>query len=212
MPSAVPGTTCEWGLPGDRTVNAYSAAMVCPRRGEHSVTLTLTRGEESISRSVLFRSPVGPGDVGWERWPSGVRLHAEEPAGQGGSENPVRFWFDRKGADGGAFSHWDTKGHWLEYKFEVARAGEYLLLIKYACPHDVVRTVTLDGKALGTFRLGSSGGYTLEDRDDYSVALLTDPDAPPCRTPLAAGEHVLRLVNIDGRGCNLDYLEWLPVK
>ena len=211
-PYASPGMRCRWRLPDGLAVDGHDAAMVCPRRGENRVEFTVTWGAESISRSVVFRAPVGPGDLGWDRWPAGIRIQAEEPAGQGGTESPVRLWHDRKGADGSAFSHWDAEGHWLEYCFETARAGEYLLLVKYACPHNALRTVALDGETLGTVRLANSGGYTLADRDDYSVTLLSDSDEVPRRITLAAGEHVLRLTNADGRGCNLDYLEWLPAE
>ena len=211
-PHASSRTRCRWRLPDGRTVDGHDAAIVCPRRGEHRAELTLTRGGESISRPVVFRTPVGPGDLGWDRWPAGIRVQAEEPAGQGGGDTPVRLWYDRKGADGGAFSHWDAEGHWLEYVFTVAQPGDYLLLAKYACPHDATRTVALDGEDLGRFRLENSGGYTLADRDDYSVALLPGPDAAPREIRLSAGEHVLRLTNADGRGCNLNYLEWLPAE
>lgn len=114
------------------------------------------------------------------------------------------------GADGGTLSHWDHEGHWLEHRFEAAHNGEYLLLVKYACPHGARRTVILDKTNLGTFELSNSGGYTNSTRDDYSLAVLRD-HANPQHVTLDAGTHVLRFVNADGKGCNLDYIEWIPI-
>ena len=201
----------EWITDDGRTLTGPTAAWTVGRRGEYEVALSLRREGVSISRTLHVRTPVGPQDLGWEQWPDGIRIQAEEPAGQGGMENPVRYWFDRKGADGGAFSHWDRHGHWLEYRFSVDQPGDYLLLAKYACPHNAARAVTLDMTPLGTLQLPNSGGYTLKTRDDYSVALLADSGSPRTTT-LTPGEHVLRLTNTDGRGCNLDYLEWLPAR
>jgi len=205
------GVHTEWDLGDGRTLTGATAGWTARHRGDHEVVLRVTRGDVTISRTLQVCAPTGPRDLGWERWPAGIRIQAEKPAGEGGMESPVRYWFDRKGADGGAFSHWDLKGHWLEYRFTVGQPGDYLLLVKYACPHNATRSVTLDTKPLGTLQLRDSGGYTLKTQDDYSVAILSDSEKP-CVTSLIPGEHVLRLTNADGRGCNLDYLEWLPAR
>ncbi|MBN2452152.1 MAG: hypothetical protein JXR77_17330 [Lentisphaeria bacterium] len=206
-----PPIRCTWRFPGGPTAEGSEASWTAGRGGTHRGVLDVTRNGWTISREFAVTTPIGPGDVGRQRWPEGLRLQAESPSGQGGADTPVRLWLDRKGADGGAFSHWDAKGHWLEYRFIVDRPASFLFLAKYACPRDAAREVTLDEEPLGTLALPDSGGYGLSTRDDYGVALLSDRKGP-IRTRLEAGEHVLRLTNTDGRGCNVDYFEWLPIE
>jgi len=203
------GSTMEWRLPDGRSLAGPTVAWTAGERAKHEITLTLERHGVKIARQFSVRTPVGPSDFGWQRWPEGIRVQAEKPVGEGGFDTPVRYWSDRKGADGGAFSHWDRKGHWLEYRFAVPDPGPHVLLVKYACPHTATRSVALDAVPLGTLQLPDSGGYTLKDQDDYSVAVFSRSGTPRTVT-LGAGEHVLRLTNADGRGCNLDYLKWLP--
>ena len=203
--------TCRWELDGTRH-DGQTVERTFTTGGKHEAKLVATDGARRFVRTLSFTTPIGPGDLGLERWPAGIRIQAERPTGQGGCDKPVQYWFDRKGADRGAFSHWDKNGHWLEYAFDVAKTGEHWLLLKYACPYDGTRAASLDAKALGEFGLHASGGYTLRDSDDYAVELLRDAAGKPLRIKLAPGRHVLRLANTDGRGCNLDYIEWLPAR
>ena len=200
----------RWELPDGLVLRGQTVEHTFGRAGRLCIEVVADTGGDTHARSVTITVPTGPGDVGLERWPDGIRMQAEAPGQQGGCDKPVRYWFDRKGAEGGAFSHWDQKGHWVEYVFDVGAAGPHYLLVKYAGPHQASREADLDGKTLGMFRLPGSGGYTSRERDDYAVELLRDPDGTPRRTQLTAGRHALRLTNADGKGCNLDYLEWLP--
>jgi len=201
----------RWEVPGAAVLRGQTAEHTFSRAGRMHIKVIADTGRGTHSRSLTITVPTGPGDVGLKRWPEGIRIQAETPSQQGGCDKPVRFWFDRRGADGGAFSHWDKKGHWIEYGFDVAAAGPHYLLVKYACPHQAVRSVYLDGKPLGVLKLPASGGYTSRERDDYAIELLPDDDGPPRQSQLAVGRHTLRLTNANGKGCNLDYVEWVPV-
>ena len=202
--------TFRWELPDGPVLRGRTVEHTFGRAASLDIKVVAQTDPSSRSRTFTINVPTGPQDAGFQRWPDGIRIQAEAPSQQGGCDKPVRYWFDRKGADAGAFSHWDKKGHWIEYAFDVPAAGPHYLLLKYACPHQATRSAALDGKSLGVLRLPASGGYTLKDSDDYAVELLRGPDAVPLRTHLAQGHHTLRLANADGKGCNLDYIEWLP--
>ena len=198
----------QWRWDDGRTAAGLTAERAFGGKGERTAVLAMARGDMSIERRITFRTPAGPADFGWERWPAGIRIQAENIAGQGGCKAPVRILDDRCGADGGALAYWDDKGHWLEYRFAVPRTGSWFLLVKYACPRDATRTVAVDGADVGVLHLPGSGGYTTQTRDDYSVVILATAEGKPKALPLNAGEHVLRFTNADGRGCNLDCMQW----
>lgn len=199
-----------WEFADGARLAGAGAERTFPKRVASRVTLRARHGAETYTRSVPLAVPTGPGDLGLASWPTGIRLQAEATTGQGGTEAPVQVWRDRLGADGAAISHWDRQGHWLEWAFQVPQAGDYWLLLKYACPAEARRTVILDGQAVGDLRLPASGGYTTRDRDDYAVEVLRSRAGEVLAVSLGAGPHVLRLANADGVGCNLDYAEFLP--
>jgi len=201
-------TTYRWTFPDGATQSGAVAERTFPAAGRHEVRLQAIGGASRRIQTAILATPTGPADIGLARWPEGVRVQAEAFSDQGGTDRPVQIWHDRKGADGAAFSHWDKKGHWLEWAFDVATAGEYYMLVKYARPGDGARSVHVDGREVASMRLGPTGGYTLRDQDDYAVELLRDKQGTPIRLKLAAGVHTLRMINTDGQGCNLDYIEF----
>ena len=204
----------EWHLPDGSAKAGPEAAFVLPKAGRYEVKLVAKDGAAEFVRSVAIAAPAGPGDLGYERWPQGLRVQAEAFSAQGGGDVPVkaRTAAEKRGSDGGSLSHWNAVNAWVEWTVDVPTAGRYALLLKYASPESAERLVLLDGVELGRAKLPTTGGYSAPDRDDWAVELLRDPQGAPARVDLTAGRHLLRLANPDGRGCNLDYVEFLPVK
>ncbi len=202
---------CRWEFSDGQVLSGQTVERIFPASGRHKVTVIANDGQADRVRTLSFATRLGPGDLGLKRWPQGIRIQAEEFVAQGGGgETEVRVRTDKLGADGGCFSHWNDMGRWVEWNVTVPRSGDYYLLVKYARPEDGERTVSLDGKHVGTIRLPSSGGYGSSTEDDWAVELLRDEQGKPQPVHIAAGTHVLRLTNVDGKGCNLDYVELLP--
>jgi hypothetical protein len=205
--------TWRWTLPDGTAREGAEATWLFSRAGAFEVKLTAQDGAAEFARRIAVTAPTGPGDLGCERWPQGLRIQAESFAAQGGGEAPVkpRTAAEKLGSDGGSLSHWNALNAWVEWPFEVPAAGQYVLLLRYASPEASRRQVTVDGTDVGLAVLPATGGYSGSDRDDWGTAVLVDASGAPARLPLTAGHHVLRLTNPDGHGCNLDYLAVLPV-
>jgi len=202
----------RWTLPDGTVGDGAEAAWVFPRAGTFAVSVRATDGATELVRTVTLTAPFGPGDLGCARWPQGPRLQAESFSAQGGGDAPVkaRAAEEKRGSDGGSMSHWNAPNAWVEWPFDVAAAGRYVLLLRYASPEASQRHVSLDGTPLGTATLPPTGGYSGPDRDDWAGAVFLDAAGAAARIALTPGPHVLRLTNADGHGCNLDYLELLP--
>lgn len=139
----------------------------------------------------------------------GPSCEAETIAGQGGGEVQIRT--DKVGASGSAISHWDSKGHWLEWQVQAPQAGTYRLVVRYCTPEGALRNVQLDSKDNGLVRFAGTGGFG-GPTNDWGHTLLRDGQGKPMEWTLAAGPHTVRLTNTDGLGLNLDYLHLVPVE
>lgn len=102
--------------------------------------------------------------------------------------------------DPASVQFWNTKGHWLEWAFDVPAAGTYNLSLTYATMFDAARQLTVNGKAvegLETFALGPTFHWL-----DFSESLL------PVRVPLAAGRNVVRMTALDDVNLGLSALRF----
>lgn len=198
----------RWVFPDGLEESGAEAMRLFTRGGRHEVKLVATDDGREHIRTVTLDVPVGPGDLGLERWPTGLRIQAESFVSQGGGESPVhvREAAEKVASDGGSISHWDPLNAWVEWNVDVPQTGQYFLLARYACPVDARRVVSLDATVLGTLALPSTGGYS-STADDWRLAILHDASDKALVIKLPAGRHTLRLTNDDGKGCNLDYLE-----
>ena len=131
-------------------------------------------------------------------------LQAESFSGQGGGEVQLRE--DKAGAVGKAFSHWDTKGHWLSWQVTTPRAGRYLLVLRYCMPLSAQREVQVDGGAPFVAGFPGTGGFGGPTANEWAHYVVHTPDQKWLVLDLSAGTHTLKLTNADGRGMNLDYL------
>ncbi len=132
------------------------------------------------------------------------RVQAEAMSAQGGGEVQVRD--DKVGDDGQSISHWDDKEHWLEWKLNAPADGEYYVVLRYCTGFENVRRAQIDGQAIGReeFRFPRTGGFSGSASDWKHLALTAAGEPTPVH--LNAGEHTLRLTNVDGKGMNLDYV------
>jgi hypothetical protein len=202
----------RWELPDGSQVSAREVSWLFTRSGAFEVRLFAEADGTEHSRTVTIAAPTGPGDIGLQRWPEGIRLQAESFSAQGGGASvvKVRTPEEKLGSDGGSISHWDPLGAWMEWEVEVPRAESYLLLARYASPAANQRVLSLDGNEVGVLRLPLTGGYSGPATDDWRAELLRDDAGQPQAVAFGAGRHTLRLANSDGMGCNLDYVDLLP--
>jgi hypothetical protein len=121
--------------------------------------------------------------------------------------------FVRPGTSGRLITYWhEVIGHWLEWKVNVPRTGEYKIILKYATQcNDTQRDLKIDGAypsdAFKRFHLPNTGGFCAE-KDDwayYTIGGAKDP-ASVC---LAAGTHTIRMTNLKD-GCALDFILLVP--
>ena len=132
-------------------------------------------------------------------------VQAEKFTGQGGGEVKIRD--DKPGVIEKAISHWDAKGHWLEWRFQET-PGKYQVVARYSAAGTAKRTVAFDGQDRGAQQFPGTGGFG-DTADTWDHTTLK-ADGKPLVLDLTAGEHVLRLENTDGNGLNLDYLLLQP--
>jgi hypothetical protein len=99
-------------------------------------------------------------------------------------------------------------GHWLEWRFEVAEAGQYDLYCRAACQEaESLRAMALDGKPLpggGLVRFPGTGGWGYSAAEWWALQLAGGKlPAPPLQ--LTAGPHALRITGVSSDHLNLDY-------
>ena len=132
---------------------------------------------------------------------TGALVEAETIAAQGGGEVHIRT--DKTNVRGTCISHWDKKGHFLEYQVEVPANGRFYLLVRYCTPHEGKRQLQLDGKDIAEIALPMTGGFG-DGATDWEEITFADPNGKPFT--LKKGRHTIRLTNTNDTGINLDYL------
>jgi len=130
------------------------------------------------------------------------RVEAEAFCAQGGGE--VRIRNDKPNVSDRAISHWDSQGHWLEWRLNIPESSRYELVFRYSTPNGAVREASLDGHPLGRLTFPGTGGFGDMDRDWRELPVNAFSGSSPLF--LTAGAHILRLTNIDGAGLNLDFI------
>ncbi|MFW6156168.1 MAG: hypothetical protein ACOC7J_02520, partial [Armatimonadota bacterium] len=131
------------------------------------------------------------------------RTQAEEIAAEGGGEVMIRD--DKIGADGESFSHWDDEGHWIEWTLDVPEDGRYALVVRYCAMESPQRRVSVDGERVEELSFPSTGGFS-SGASDWVHEVVRGEDGEPLVLDLSAGEHTVRMENVDGNGMNVDYL------
>ena len=123
----------------------------------------------------------------------------------------VEIVADRQATMGGkAITKWHAdEGHWLQWDFEVAQAGRYHTVLRYASGgQHPVRRFELDGAvpdpALAEIAFVPTGGYG-NQASDWKYRSLTDAAGKDLTFDLAAGKHSIKMTNL-GDGMALDFV------
>jgi hypothetical protein len=156
----------------------------------------LLEGDLSLEASLTLQ----PLDLPLAEMP---RTQATEIAAQGGGEVVIRD--DKVGADGDSFSHWDDEGHWVEWTLSVPEAGRFVLMVRYCAIESVHREVSVDGAVVTVAEFSGTGGFS-SAANDWAHEIARDAEGDPVVLELPAGEHAVRMMNVDGKGMNVDYL------
>ncbi len=190
---------------GPRVEHVYA------KGGRYQAALTLRAGD--AAERALATVNVPPREVLVAGPARAVLIEAEAFSGQGGGV--VKVPGGRVGASGAVVTAWEQDlGHWLEWKAAIPAAGRYRLLLKYCSASPAPRRELLvDGAtpsdACREIAFERTGGFSTASDDWRYLVVGGEPD--PVLLDLAAGEHVLRLVNRGG-GLALDWLLLLPAE
>lgn len=185
--------------PGERVVRSVAVVRI-DDAAEGLIRAVLNAGDVRLIGQVQMKAATA--------FLQGVPMaQAEAFSDQTGGSVHIRT--DKPGVMGKAFSHWDDAGHRLGWRLSVAEPGRYKVVVRYSTPSSVQRRLTVDGKDVGTPSLPSTGGFG-GNAFDWAHADMALP-AGPIALDLTAGDHSISLENVDGKGCNLDYLALVPL-
>jgi len=126
-----------------------------------------------------------------------IVLQAEDFTGQGGGTAEVVS--GRQEVWGTMITKWHAnEGHWLEWQFDVPKAGQYEIRLRYASGGTKpVRRVEVDGQVVAeALAFEPTGGYAM-GKGEWAWRTVEGGVA------LGEGRHVLRLTNL-GDGMGLD--------
>ncbi|NLG13721.1 MAG: hypothetical protein GX561_05890 [Lentisphaerae bacterium] len=129
-------------------------------------------------------------------------VEGESFSSQSGGEVQIRD--DKPGTHGKSISHWDDEGHRLSWELAVPADGDYRLMVRYCTSMGAKRKVTVGGDDKGDVNFPNTGGFGTD-------ALQWDHCEIRCKG-LKRGKVVVEMVNVDGKGCNVDYLSLVPEK
>ena len=143
-----------------------------------------------------------------------IVIQAEDFSAQQGGDVSVDI---KPGAEGKAFKYWDPRGHTLEWKFTVPKAGAYTIQLRqcHAASSSAKRQVFVDGSLVGNakdkgeFLIPGTGGWSSNEDNWENTWLAQEGNA--VRLKLTKGEHTLKMVNTDGLGVNLDLIRIVPL-
>ena len=135
---------------------------------------------------------------------------AEDFSDQSGGQVQLRT--DKLGAVGKAISHWDTAGHMLQWKLNVPQAGKYWVILRCCSPTGAQRETTVDNLPALKQGFGGTGGFGSDTSSDWAHQAVRGADGNRVVFDLTAGEHVIKMVNLDGKGLNMDYIALVPAR
>lgn len=156
----------------------------------------------------------------WPAWLRGLKdtdavlIEAETFTGEGGGTSQTLD--GRVNASGQAVSYWHKDiGHWLEWRAQIAKAGSYGIVLKYATASpEAVRDCRIDGQspseAWQRLTFANTGGWS-STADNWMWLPLRDAQGAPLQVQLSQGQHTLRMSNLAG-GMALDCILIVPAE
>ncbi|MBM4049905.1 MAG: carbohydrate-binding protein, partial [Planctomycetes bacterium] len=107
-------------------------------RQSHEIRLTATCQGRAVSLKPIVLTSLD------EPMTTGIRVEAEQFAGQGGGE--VTISTEKVAASHKAFLNWNKSGHWLEWTINVPKDGRFQLAVRYCTQFEsATRDVLVDG-------------------------------------------------------------------
>lgn len=144
----------------------------------------------------------------------GVLVEAESFTAEGGGEIRVSAEHRNMSGDACLFA-WGDPGHWLEWTFEIPRAGTYALTIVGASQESVIlRSMELNGASLpgaGVIRMEGTGGWGRSNPDEWQPFRVLAENGRPLAVSLTQGRHTLRMTNLVGQHYNVDAILLSPL-
>ncbi|MGO8702403.1 MAG: heparinase II/III family protein [Candidatus Brocadiia bacterium] len=130
-------------------------------------------------------------------------------SGQGGGEVTTATT-KRAVASGTCIIDWDAQGHWLEWTFDVPAEGYYNLTLCYCSELDLAQLQIMIGREeqepFAPMIFPSTGGWA-NGSDDWRLFTAVNPtNDKPLLLKFKQGKNVVRLMNLNGRGIDVDYV------
>ena len=130
-------------------------------------------------------------------------------SGQGGGE-VITATTKRAVASGTCIIDWDAQGHWLEWTFDVPAEGYYNLTLCYCSELDLAQLQIMIGREeqepFAPMIFPSTGGWA-NGSDDWRLFTAVNPtNDKPLLLKFKQGKNVVRLMNLNGRGIDVDYV------
>ena len=188
----------RWQLPNGKTAEGAELEYKAPEQDAFEIHVTATDRQGNVGRA---RVPVKLPPPELTDMRDVILVQAEAFTAQGKGEVAVH---KRIGSMGRMITMWHANlGHWIEWCFEVAADGEYVILARYASDGEAPkRALTLDGKiphsSYREIPFKPTGGYCTSG-DNWAFKKLGHP------VRLSTGQHRIRMTNL-GDGLAMDYL------
>jgi len=201
----------RWDFGDGATGRGAKAEHEYREAGVYTVGLTVrdNDGNESATMTYVCVPPHGllaakPEDV--------VLVHAESFDAQDGG---TARRFVRAGTHGEIITKWFTPRHWVQWHFDVKRAGRYHVYCRFACGSESSgRKMTIDGAtpqaALGSISFPVTGGWGAE-AGQWQFLQVADANGDPAVVPLRRGGRCLRLTCLHS-GLALDFVAFVRIE
>ncbi len=137
-----------------------------------------------------------------------IVVQAEDFDREEGGEVQIRS--DRQTTWGDMITYWHHDiGHWLEWDFEVPADGDYRVIFRYGTSSENTRReFRINGEvpheAAAEIAFPPTGGFGGHPQD-WEYLALEDEDGNEIALPLSAGEHTIRMTNLED-GLGLDFI------
>ena len=135
--------------------------------------------------------------------PSSLIVEGENFTDEGNGQVDI---CSRLGASGKIIRNWDNKGHWIEWEIEAKKACRYKLVVRYAAKDRPEREIILNGLSSGQLEFAPTGGWSSWNYQSLESKAL---GKGKCFI-LGEGKNVLRMVNVNGVGMNIDSILLVP--
>jgi hypothetical protein len=203
--------TWLWSFDDGAVAEGAKVTHTYAEPGSHTVSLRI--GTDLGEGAKLTRTiHVEPAWVQRVRAAGGIWIEAEDKTGEG--KGTSRTFKGRVNASGKIVTYWGgEKGHWLEWKIPVVKAGVYAIALRYAARAEATRDCRIDGRTPGPgwdgLAFPNTGGYSTS-ADNWSWQLLKGRGGSVLQQELTVGNHALRLIN-RGAGMAVDALFVIPI-